>query len=503
MNALFEFNADEIEPIEISFGEWLPDQPELNNPGALEALNVLPLDGGYSPFPSLVTSGDPLGETVRGATAHILSEDIVQLYAGTVSGLFTRLGGGAWVNLVIGSFTEDYAWKFILVNDQMVCMHQDAPPWRNPVGTPGPIALVGGTPPRAACGAQVGDFLMLGNLLEDPDDGGNPFPSRVRWSGFNNIDSPWVTDVATQADFQDMPSEGGPVIAINGREVATIYQARSISRASYRGPPNIFDIVTVEDKRGAIARDCVVDVGAFQTFIAEDGFFIWNGVNSQPIGDTKVNRWFFNRLQYNRRSRIVGAPDFVNGCVHWAFPSATSGPCNEIITWSYRENRFSHTELDVEHLFSSALSNITAEELTEPFEDYDVSFDSEFYRVGGRQRLAGFNDAHAYGLFDGAALEATMETGEYSAPGGRRIFVDDARPIVDVPSELITMRVAKRDQFIGGSLVYSDPIAQEFDGRCPIIDDARYMRFRVEIPAAVPWQHATGVELARRAGGKF
>jgi len=34
----------------IPFGPWLPDRPNLQNPGATVALNVVPMPGGYGPF---------------------------------------------------------------------------------------------------------------------------------------------------------------------------------------------------------------------------------------------------------------------------------------------------------------------------------------------------------------------------------------------------------------------------------------------------------------------
>lgn len=493
---------DPVEPVEIPFGEWLPDLSELNNPGAVEALNVLPTDGGYSPVPSLVPL-QATPETVRGAISVLLPTDVVQLYAGTTGGIYTKFGGAAFQKILDAPSAESNSWKFIRVNEQMVGIHTEYFPVRTPVGTDDEPVVLGGNPPRASCGAQVGDFLVLGNLKVDLDDSGGLFPSRIRWSAFNNIDLPWISDPITQADFQDMPTEGGPVVAISGREYGTVFQARMISRMTYRGPPNIFDIQTMEDKRGAIARDCVVDIGPYQYFIAEDGFFVWNGVNSQPIGDLKVNRYFFNRLYYGHRSRIVGAVDFANGCVHWAFPTSTSGILDEIITYSYRENRFTHTQVDLEYLFSSAVSNLSVEELDQPAESYDISFDDPSFNAGGRSRLAAFNTDHYYGLFNGPSMAATIDTGEYSGPRGRRVFVNNARPMVDIVSPNIYIQAAMRDQLIGEPIVFGDPVFQEIDGQCPIMADARYMRFRTLVPAAIPWKHATGIAISRKATGNF
>ncbi len=500
-----EIQPEGIEPAEIAFGEWLPDMPPLNNPGAVEALNVIPSDGCYIPFCQHVPGGfnETLLDPCRGAIAVTLPDDTVQIFAGTVNGLFTKIGGGAWSGLITGAYNGDYAWQFIRVNEQMVTLHQDYVPQRTEVGTLGPSALVGGTPPRAACGGQVRDFLVLGNLLSDPDDGGDPFPARIRWSGFNNIDAPWISDPATQADFQDMPAEGGPVMAIAGREVGTVFQTRMISRMTYRGLPEVFDITHVENKRGAISRDCVVDIGGFLFFIAEDGFFAWNGTNSSPIGINKVNRYFFNRLQWSMRSRIVGAHDPVNGCVMWAFPTDSSGKLNEIIIYSYRENKFSHSIQVVEYLFTSAASNVTIDELTDPLESYVYSFDDPSLRQGARGRLAAFNQAHTYGLFNGVNMAATMDTGEYSAPNHHRVFTNGVRPIVDLAVPAATVQTAMRDQMIGGPITFEANVAQELDGVCPILADARYMRFRVNLPEAAVWQQAVGVEVARKGGGRF
>jgi hypothetical protein len=498
-----ELVPDGVDRATVPFGEWLPDMPELNNPGAVEALNVIPAEGGYVSF-GQHTPDDLriLPEQVRGAAAVVSERDIVQLFAGTIGGVYTDIGSG-FVSILSRLVSSSYAWKFIRVNEQMVALHPDIFPVRTPVNTDTAMVNVGGNPPKAECGAQVGDFLMLGNLYDDPDDFHGAFPARVRWGGFNNVDDPWVSDPATQADFQDMPAAGGAVRAISGREYGTIFQDRMISRATYRGLPEIFDIVTVEDKRGCIARDSIVDVGAVQLGIAEDGFFMWNGTNTTLLGTNKVNRYFFNKLQYGSRSRIAGAVDFVNGCAMWAFPTDSSGLLNEIIIYSYKEDKWSHSIQTLEFLFESAKSSVTLEDLTDPLETYTEPFDSDFYRNGGRSRMAAFNDSHQYGLFDGAPQAAVLDTSEATGPEGRRVFVNAVRPLVDLALPLASVQIVARDQMIGQPLIFSDPVSQEIDGQCSTIGDGRYMRFRVNIPVDAVWRHAVGVEVARKPSGVF
>ena len=45
----------------IPIGAWQPDLPDFENPGALEAKNVIPDAAGYRPLPALVAAGTLFG----------------------------------------------------------------------------------------------------------------------------------------------------------------------------------------------------------------------------------------------------------------------------------------------------------------------------------------------------------------------------------------------------------------------------------------------------------
>jgi hypothetical protein len=504
-NALSDIQPGGVDKADIPAGEWLPDQPTVNNPGALEALNVVPFGSNYAPFPShepQVNGAVP--DAVHGAAAALLPGGITQLYAGTANGLYTRLAGAPFVLLEAASVNQDFSWQFIPFKTLMVALHQSLFPVKMALGATVAPANVGGTPPRAACGAMCGDFLVLGNLLDDPDDAHAAAPNRIRWSGLKNIDANWVTNNATQADYNDMPPEGGDVIAISGRTSMTIFQERKISFGRYVNLPSVWDIETVEEDVGCIARDSVVSLGAYKFFIAQDGFRVWNGTNSAPIGNGKVDKYFFNRMNYGRRGRIVGATDTENGCVVWAFPTSSDGTLSEVILYSYRDNKWSHSIQTVEYMLSSAVSTTTTEDLIGFTDDYPNSYvDDPSYVAGGRRLLAAFNQQHGYGLYSGPNMAATIDTGEFSGPTNNRVFASNARPLVDVAQQVATVQPVGRDQNEGGALLYGVETAQEIDGTCPILADARYMRFRTKLPAGAAWSLFRGIEIARKAGGQF
>ena len=100
-------------------------------------------------------------------------------------------------------------------------------------------------------------------------------------------------------------------------------------------------------------------------------------------------------------------------------------------------------------------------------------------------------------------MAATIDTAEFSAPNNRRVIANSARPVVDATTPVVSIQPMGRDQLAGGSLLLGVPVVQEIDGNCPILAEARYMRFRTFIPAGTSWRHAQGVEIARRAGGQF
>lgn len=500
-----QITPNAIEVVTVPFGEWTPDLLPLNNAGAFEALNVIAANQSYVPYKSLSTDlGLSTPEMVRGAISVENSLGNLQLYAGTTLGLYRRVD-----ITFVNAFTspifllDTFLWQFVQFGSYVVALHPQLTPQFVDASTTNSFTTVGGSPPIAKCGARVGDFLVLGNTVEA--DGAHMY--RVRWGGFNRIDAPWTTDPATQADFQDMPSEGGGVIGVVGLTDGIVFQEKCISRMRYVGLPTVFDITLAEQGRGAISVASIVNAGEQSYgsqiyYIANDGFFVWNGFNSSPISSNKVTRYFFSRLNYGARGRIVGAWDSKNECVRWAFPVGSSTDITEVIIYSYAQQRWTHAFDNLEYMLSDSLLEISLDSLGGDLDtDYPLSFDDPAMNEG-KPELAGFDTTHTYGSFNGAALAATIDTGDASGPKGSRIFVDSVRPLADNFEKLISVRVGKRDQFIGDTLEYSAPVRQELTGECSIWDDARYMRFRVEIPAGTTWNFAAGVDVWRKATGR-
>lgn len=72
----------------IRFGEWLPDQPDVNNAGVTVATNVIPAANGYRSFNSFVQFSNAADERIRGIFAGKDNDGTISLFAGDDNKLY-------------------------------------------------------------------------------------------------------------------------------------------------------------------------------------------------------------------------------------------------------------------------------------------------------------------------------------------------------------------------------------------------------------------------------
>src|SRR5262249_4281976 len=167
----------------IPIGAWQPDLPDFENPGALEAKNVIPDRAGYRPLPSLVAAGSALGamETrVQGAILARGQGGTVANFAGTVGKLYRWDNAGvAWIDVsrVTGGAygtPADGGWSFAQFGDLVIAANGVDGPQKYTIGSGGNFAPLGGTPPVARFVATVRDFVVMGRP--------SGLAQRVHWS---------------------------------------------------------------------------------------------------------------------------------------------------------------------------------------------------------------------------------------------------------------------------------------------------------------------------------
>lgn len=489
--------------------EWLPDLPAHQNPGLITCRNVIPKTAAsYGPFSSLSIYSDALSGRCQGAFTARDNAGNVNLFAGDATKLkrltsaspswsdVSRIAGGAY------STSADDTWRFVQYGSRVIATNFADNPQSYVIGADTAFSDLAGAPPKGRYVAIWKDFVVFGHLQS--------FPQRVRWSAINDPTSwPAIGTTAAaeaQADQQDLVGDGGWVqglIGGLGQADGVVFQERAIWRATYVGPPLIFSFDLIEGARGTPVPGSLVQLGGLAAYLGEDGFYLFDGASSVPIGGDKVDKFFFADFDQTYSSRMSSTVDPINKVFYWAYPGSgnTGGVPNRIIAYNWALKRWSLIETGAEFIFRAGTFGYNVDNADALGYDADRSPfgpDSRFW-AGGKSILAGFDGDHRLGFFSGPALGASLETGDLDLGEGRRALVTGVRPIADTPA--ITVSVgARNDQ--AAPVAYSVATSPTDDGFCPQRVATRYPRARIDIAAGAAWSHASGFEPRIRPEGR-
>ncbi len=480
----------------IEFGEWLPDYPDFENPGATIAKNVIPAAKSYLQFEGLSTFSDAMDAYARGAITVRDNSGNVYSYAGTETKLYelaavvadrSRSSGGAYTTEALDG------WEFVQWDNQVIATNYADVIQNITIGGSN-FAALAGTPPRARHIAVVKDFVVVGNLFE-----GSALPNRVQWCEFDD-ETGW-DEGTNQSDFQDLKGTGGWIQRLFGGEYGTIFQEFAIWRMTYVGGDAIFAFDKVEPERGLLAPRAAVQFGRMIFYIGQDGFYMLaDGVESIPIGHEKVNRYFFNDVDNSYLHRISSAVDPVRNIVLWAYAGAgnTGGNPNKILIYNWVVKKWAFVEIDVEFIFSSATFGQSLEDLDAlgTLETLPFSLDSRAW-TGGNVTMGGFNTSHQLAYFNGTPLTATVETTELGDTGRTQLTM--VRPIVQGNSASITIQNGSRNTQ-NESFSYSASVSLNTTGIANVRKNARFHRVRCNITGG--FDHASGIDVEFNQRGR-
>jgi hypothetical protein len=111
------------------------------------------------------------------------------------------------------------------------------------------------------------------------------------------------------------------------------------------------------------------------------------------------------------------------------------------------------------------------------------------FAVSALAQIAMASSAHTIGFFSGANLEAVIETSEQNDLGFRT-YVNGIFPVTD--ADTVSVSVAMRDRF-NVDATYGTESTMNSDGYCPLLEEGRYLRARMRIPAGTDWSFSTGL----------
>jgi hypothetical protein len=105
--------------------------------------------------------------------------------------------------------------------------------------------------------------------------------------------------------------------------------------------------------------------------------------------------------------------------------------------------------------------------------------------------VAGFTSDNKLGFFTGDTLEAEIITAEQSLPA-KRMLINGIWPVTDAAT--VYGSVVTRDTLHATVATEGAEGELNSDGYVPLLDEGRYVRGKLRIPAATVWSFATGVD---------
>jgi len=490
----------------IKFGEYLPDLPAHDNPGATVANNVIPHGDSYKQFPGVTVYSGALAARCQGASSGRDNAGNVYLFSGDASKLY-QISTTTWgdVSKVGGGYTcaTDSSWNFTQWGKQLLATQVGDPIQTFTMGTSSAFSSLSASAPQARYIGVVRDFVVVGNTY-DVSDGSVPF--RVRWSAIGDP-SDWVVSSTTQADFQDLNSSNGWVQGIVGGEYGIIFQERAITRMTYVGSPAVFQFDEIEAGYGTNAPGSICKIGTMTAYLGEDGFYVFDGTSSTPISHNMVSKTFYSDLDQVHLHRISSVVDPINQVIFWAYPGASniSGNPNKVIMFNYAQNsqkRWAVAEITTELIARLAIpTSYTLDSLDSVSSSLDAlefSLDSRVW-IDNTISLSAFNTDHKLCFFNGTALDATVETGEVEITEGKRTRLSRVRPMIEGGST-VTMQIGSRNA-LTESVTWTTEAAPNTSGDVEVRSNARYHRARVKVSGG--FTHAQGVSVVEFSeGGK-
>lgn len=455
----------------VKFGELLKDLPDYRNPGCLEANNVIPFGDGYKPFNSLEVVSSALDNRPQGLATLTSTDGTIKIVAGDSSKLYL-LDNATFDDVSkSGGYTVSDLdqWSFTIFGNRIIASAIGQNIQSFVIGTDTVFSDLVSLQTKFV--TTVKDFLVTGYNASQSQ--------RVRWSAINDP-TDFTVSQSTQSDFQDLVGDHGQLQMIKGGEYLTAFMERAIYRGDYVGTPLIFQFTKVDSNIGVLKSNSVVQYGTAYYFLSEDGFYMFNGRNSVPIGANKINKFFFNDLSTTYADRISGTVDPRNQLIVWSYPSNSSvGESDKLIMYNYVTQRWSTADVDTYIVGQAQTPGYTLEQLdniSSSIDDLELSLDSPFW-AGSRMYLSAFNTDNKLATFSGTPGTANILSSQIELEG-RRSSLRNVRPIVS--GGTTTVQTSSIDKQ-GNTETLKPAISLTSSGDAPMRCTGRYHKVQLNI----------------------
>ena len=469
----------------ITFGEWTPDQPGITN-GLQRAENVFSKAVGYGAIQTAVDYSGSASENLNNVVAGRKSDGTTLVFAGGATKLFKLDMTDLSLDNVSksGNYTTptNQRWRFTQFGNFIIAANGGARLQGFNLNSSSLFADLAADAPEARYVTVVRDFVVSGYV-----NSATVYPNRVQWSALGD-ESSWTNSATTQADYQDIP-DGGSVVGITGGEFGLVLMDRSIHRMSYIGSPLVFQFDNISRNLGCYEANSIIQYSGTTFFLSDDGFYACDGQQVIPIGNEKVNRYFFNDVDEGSLNLMSAAVDPYRKLIIWAYASQSSATPDKMLIYNFQTNKWTSGTITVDWIATSSTPSVALEGLDTfgNVDTIDTSFDSRIW-LGGKMQFAGLDGAKIV-TFSGANATAYIETGDIEVPGATSA-ITMAKPIVDNGSGSVAL-LSRR--LLTESLVFGSQSAADAENRVSIRGVGRY--HRLQLTPTGSWTNTVGMDI--------
>ncbi len=479
----------------IPFSPFEPDRSPFEGTSSANVVNSLPVANGWGPMPGLTVISQALPSACRGAVYVRTEAGTYVIIAGTSDRLY-RLNTTDYSWTDISGPSAPYnvplqdSWTFTRFGNKLVAHNIADAIQVYDIEAATNFADLAGSPPRAKYSWVAGDFLVLGYL--DSTNG----QKTVRWSGINDITFWTIGDRGS--DIQELP-EGDEIMGGFGDQGGFNVIQRSAMQYFPFAPSSGFTFTrtVINPKQGTLAPRSIVSIGPGRFFyLSEDGFF--GGVNREPIGAERVDKWFLDQVDQTYLGDVQGSADPFEKIVWWKYRGLDSNFYR--LGYDWQLDRWCTTDLQVGEMMALATPGITwdgLDALYATIDDVDEPFDSRLFS-GGRPTFATFTNDNKLAWFTGPNLQATIDTADVEVDGMYRSFVNGARIITDAPTFYLQDGMSA---YHGDATTWSAQEQPNRAGLVPFRSDGRLHKMRLIIPEETIWSIATAANVNAQASG--
>jgi len=466
----------------INFGEWTPDQPGITN-GLRRAENVYPKLVGYGAIPTVVDYSASASEDLNNVVAGKTTAGATTVFAGGSTKLFKLDSGDLSLDNVSksGNYSTptDQRWKFTQFGSVIIAANGQAKIQGYNLNSSSLFADLSADAPTARYVTVVRDFVVSGWQTS--------YQNRVQWSALGD-ESSWANSATTQADFQDIP-DGGSIVGVTGGEFGLIFMDRAIHRMSYVGSPLIFQFDNISRNLGCYEANSIIQYGGTSFFLGDDGFYACDGQNIVPIGNEKVNRFFFDNVDEGTLYLMSAAVDPSKKLIIWAYASNSSSTPDSLLIYNFQTQKWTSGTTHVDKIASTSTPAVTLEGMDTygTLETILTTFDSRLW-LGGKLQLAGVDGAKIV-TFTGANATAYIETGDIEVPGATSA-ITMVKPIVDDGSGSVAL-LSRR--LLSQSTTFGSQSAADSENRVAVRGVGRY--HRLQLTPTGSWTSAVGMDI--------